>query len=395
MDFKGIFIDPDEYNLIEKDVGEGGFSKIQKVKNKNDDNEYVAKIISQGVNDEKIQINFMREATILFNANHPAFVKLIGVSFRSLSDSDLYQPTIIMEYMPNGSLKEILDKEKNSIADAKWTPTKKYISLLGISSAMRFLHAHKIIHRDLKPGNVLIDENYYPKLCDFGLSKYDPDTFSDVTDLLNQTRDIGTPISMAPEMLNKEKYGPSLDVYSFGLLAFEIITNTQPFSEYEHSDPFVLYGKVLQGVRPKFVSDVPENMKILIEKCWDNDPNVRPTFDEIYKQLSTDLSHSPEDLDTGEIKAYLEMLESSQNNFIMVSEKSFDIIKKNFQKVSDFLFFACESNNIDLFKFLVSNQKIDFNQKIISNFICILFFFFFFSFLIMFIFYLFLKILKF
>ena len=69
-------------------------------------------------------------------------------------------------YLPNGSLIELLDKEKNSLADMNWTPTKKYISLIGIAAAMRYLHENNIIHRDLKPQNILIDADYYPRVCD-------------------------------------------------------------------------------------------------------------------------------------------------------------------------------------------------------------------------------------
>lgn len=70
------------------------------------------------------------------------------------------------EYLKNGSLKKILDKEKLSTADLNWTPTKKYICLLGICDAMRYLHENQIIHRDLKPQNILIDSDYYPRVCD-------------------------------------------------------------------------------------------------------------------------------------------------------------------------------------------------------------------------------------
>lgn len=61
--------------------------------------------------------------------------------------------------------------KKKSISDDNWSPTKKYISLLGISDAMRYLHKVGVIHRDLKPQNILMDSDYYPRVCDFGLSR--------------------------------------------------------------------------------------------------------------------------------------------------------------------------------------------------------------------------------
>ena len=90
------------------------------------------------------------------------------------TDPGKLQPTIITKYLPNGSLKDNLIKQQQSTADPNWTPTKRYITLLGISDAMRYLHEHDVIHRDLKPENILTCENYYPRICNFGLSRCFP-----------------------------------------------------------------------------------------------------------------------------------------------------------------------------------------------------------------------------
>lgn len=108
---------------------------------------------------------FLRESTILYKHSHPAIVKFIGINLHSFDNPDKLEPTIITEYLPHGSLKEILKKEQNSIADDNWSPTKKYICLLGIADAMRYLHRYGIIHRDLKPENILVDDEYYPRVC--------------------------------------------------------------------------------------------------------------------------------------------------------------------------------------------------------------------------------------
>ena len=107
-----------------------------------------------------------------------------------------------------------------SIADNNWSPTKKYICLLGISDAMRFLHKCGIIHRDLKPQNILVDSNFYPKVCDCGLSR-----------CFSMTGQIGTPLYMSPEMFeDEEHFGPAVDVYAFAILAYEIVTGKEPFA---------------------------------------------------------------------------------------------------------------------------------------------------------------------
>ena len=93
-------------------------------------------------------------------------------------------------------MKVILDKEKKNIADDKWNPTKKYISLLGIADAMRYLHEHRVIHSYLKPENVLIDEDYYPRVCNLGLSR----CFSEFLSK-SMTNIVGTPLYMATELI--------------------------------------------------------------------------------------------------------------------------------------------------------------------------------------------------
>ena len=78
---------------------------------------------------------------------------------------------IILEYLPNKTLKEILNLEKISNSPEGWDGTKKLINMYGIASAMSYLHANDIIHRDLKPENILLDSYLYPKVCDYGISK--------------------------------------------------------------------------------------------------------------------------------------------------------------------------------------------------------------------------------
>ena len=117
----------------------------------------------------------------------------------------MLSPTILMEYYTNGSLKVILDKEKKSIADDNWSPTKKYICLLGISDALRYLHKAGILHRDLKPQNILIDSNYYPKVCDFGYSRCFSNSLTNSMQL-SMTGNVGTPLYMAPELFTDDEY---------------------------------------------------------------------------------------------------------------------------------------------------------------------------------------------
>ncbi|KAK8871768.1 hypothetical protein M9Y10_007509 [Tritrichomonas musculus] len=305
MELEGVFFNSTDYELQKKKLGEGAFGTVYVAKNLIDKQLYAAKLIHspEGMSGHQ-QMLFLRESLTLNKLNHPSIVNPFV----------LLQPAIITEFLPHGSLKDNLDKEKKSIADSDWTATKKYIMLLGIADAMRYLHAHGIIHRDLKPENILVDEDYYPRVCDFGLSRCFSDSLTKSQNL-TMTGEIGTPLYMAPELLRGEDvYSASVDVYAFSILAYEIVTGDEPFSELgEKISPFGFAHKVINGHRPKFGGGVSKKMKNLLTRCWSDDPKSRPSFEEIFSELS-DMSIIEETVDEEEVQAFLDMLEDAKKS---------------------------------------------------------------------------------
>ena len=146
---------------------------------------------------------------------------------------------------------------------------------------MSFLHLHHIIHRDLKPANILMDDYLCPKIADFGFSKVLHTNKESMT--IESTLNIkGTPIYLSPEIWSHQEYGPACDVYAFGIIVFEIMTNSEP---YKNCDIFKIRTKVLNGERPEIDSSVPDCYRDLIESCWSQNPKDRPSFEEIVKNL--------------------------------------------------------------------------------------------------------------
>lgn len=379
MDFQGIFFDTKDFKLLKRHrLGKGAFGIVYLAENKQDHQLYAAKIIDVEDNfDGNDQMQIMRESSILSKLNHIAVVKFIGVNFRSFEDSAILQPAIITEYIKNGSLKAILDQEKEGTVDHEWTPSKKYICLLGICSAMKYLHLKGVLHRDLKPENVLIDDEYFPKVCDFGLSRCFPESLSKSMNLA-VTGQIGTPLYMAPELLDdEEKYGTGVDVYAFSILAYEIVAGKQPFYELgKDLNAITLRQKVLNGDRPSLSDDIPENMQKLLQRCWSQNPNERPSFDEIFQLLSSDFSYSPEDVDEDEVNNYLEMiddsLEKEENKSNKINDKIFndclEISRRKLEKASDLIDIfasACEEGNIEIVEYFITNKLIDINTIIV------------------------------
>lgn len=319
MDFKNVFFNVKDYILDNtKLLGSGSFGQVCVAKKIGDDqNLYAAKIIIINDNyDGDKEALIMREAWIMSELKHHAIVKFYGINFRSFDDKLNFQPIIITEFLPH-DLETILKAEQRCNVDHKWTPTKKYICLLGIADGMRYLHDNDIIHRDLKPGNILLDEDFNPKICDFGLSRFLPDEF---TSTVGSMTNAGTPLYMAPEVFDNEgdvPYDESIDVYSFGMLAYQLVTGKKLYYELFEKGitSFRFCKKVKEGARPTFTKsgDVPKKMQDLISSCWDPDPNARPTFKYIFETLKSDLSYSPEQVDEREIAEYLDSIADSEN----------------------------------------------------------------------------------
>lgn len=134
------------------------------------------------------------------------------------------------------------------------------------------------------------------------------------------TGKIGTPLYMVPELLgsddeNKADYGKAVDVYAFAMLAYEIVTGKKPFFENGENISIQKHNEmVMNGERPLFTKDVPDKMITLIQKCWSQKPDDRPSFEGIFGTLSSDFSFSPEDVDEDEINNYLEMINENCND---------------------------------------------------------------------------------
>ncbi|KAK8883823.1 hypothetical protein M9Y10_042922 [Tritrichomonas musculus] len=398
MELEDAFFETSDYELTNTKLGEGQFGEVFLVKNIDDDKLYAAKIINVQCNySGKEQLRLIRETAILHSLDHPAIVKFYGVNFHAFDDPSQLSPTILTEYLAKGSFKEVLKKAEHGLADHEWNATKKHICLLGIADAMRYLHSHGVLHRDLKPENILIDGDYRPRIADFGMSRCFSKALSRSMQL-SMTGKIGTPLYMSPELFeDEEHFSPGVDVYAFGIMAYEIASGQEPYSENGKSITLTnLVRKVLNGKRPDFVEGITEPMWELITRCWSKDPKERPSFDEIFDELSTNFSLLDEDVDEEEINEYIKYLGDKRNEKTAVSEEKDDfrfeydqLVKKqeNDKKIysdmlkiligkhsgigdlyfdsvkGNILHLACKAGNIELVKYLISLNKIDLASK--------------------------------
>lgn len=122
---------------------------------------------------------------------------------------------------------------------------------------------------------------------------------------------VGTPLYMAPELLDSDEnhFSFSVDVYSFCMIMYEIISGQVPFSENGKQMSITkLQTIILSDERPKYVNGITKPMLMLLTRCWSKSINERPSFDEIFKELSTNFSYFDEEIDEEEVKNYLDYL---------------------------------------------------------------------------------------
>lgn len=252
-----------EYNDIEFIcmVGAGAFGEVWKCEYKNVLR--ACKVINKKRMKEDDLYLLKNEVEIWKNARHPNIVCLydvITIEPKLYCISDLMEETLFDIHVRMNRM----DLKPRIITIIK--------QLIQISDAMTYLHSFNIIHRDLKSQNILCKEEQM-FVSDFGLSRYYEN---------EMTSETGSYRWMAPEVVRHEQYDKSCDVYSFAMLQYEMITLCVPFASYS---PVEVAFSVARGKRPPLPPGLPEDLKILIENCWNASKRVRPTFEEINKDL--------------------------------------------------------------------------------------------------------------
>jgi hypothetical protein len=252
---------------------------------------------------QEVQKEMMSEVEALRQLQHPCIVSLKGWCRGRGSEGG----KIITEYVGGGNLRKLLRSDNK--APEWWTASKKAITIAGIVLGMKFIHSRNFIHRDLKPTNILLDEEHNVKIGDFGTSRI---YSADVT-----LTSVGNDLYMAKEVSSGE-YDQKVDVYSFGIILYEIITGNGVFSNEGIKGE--LYADMLKGNRPKIPEEVMPFVRELIDKCWCQDASARPDFSEIWRTLKEREFKVLPGVDIEAVKGWCTVLEAKERRLGIKSD---------------------------------------------------------------------------
>nr|XP_043628565.1 serine/threonine-protein kinase STY13-like [Erigeron canadensis]XP_043628566.1 serine/threonine-protein kinase STY13-like [Erigeron canadensis] len=214
-----------------------------------------------------LEQQFQQEVTMLARLKHSNIVKFVGAC---------YKPRvlcIVTEYAKGGSLRQSLSRRRNKSAVPLKTAVKQ---ALDIARGMEYIHGFGLIHRDLKSDNLLIASDKSIKIADFGFARIE-------VQKEEMTPEMGTYRWMAPEMIQRRSYTQKVDVYSFGIVLWELITGKLPYQNLK--DVQLAFAVVNKGLRPTIPDDCLPIFREIMTRCWDVEPTVRPHFTEVVQML--------------------------------------------------------------------------------------------------------------
>ncbi|XP_066542571.1 mitogen-activated protein kinase kinase kinase 13 isoform X2 [Hoplias malabaricus] len=289
-----------EYKLQQQDMWEVPFEEISELQWLGSGAQgavFLGKFRSEEVAIKKVREQKETDIKHLRKLKHPNIIGFKGVC----TQAPCY--CIIMEYCAQGQLYEVLR------AGRKITPRLLVDWASGIASGMNYLHLHKIIHRDLKSPNVLVTHNDVVKISDFGTSK-------ELSDKSTKMSFAGTVAWMAPEVIRNEPVSEKVDIWSFGVVLWELLTGEIPYKDVDSSA--IIWGVGSNSLHLPVPSTCPDGFKILMKQTWQGKPRNRPSFRQILLHLDI---------------ASADVLGTPQETYFKSQSEWREEVKKHFEKI--------------------------------------------------------------
>ena len=265
-----LTIDPSQILLGER-IGIGSFGEVHRALWRG------TEVAVKRFLDQDISRNLLDEVTfeidIMRRLRHPNVVLLMGAVTVPGNLS------IVTEFLHRGSLFKLLHREQPPAVAAALDNRRRMRMAMDVVRGMHYLHSFEpmIVHRDLKSPNLLVDKSFVVKVCDFGLSRMKRNTY------LSSKTNAGTPEWMAPEVLRNEASDEKADVWSFGVILWELATVLEP---WQGLNPMQVVGAVgFAGKQLEIPADVDEVIANMCRDCWQTNPRERPSFEHLAESL--------------------------------------------------------------------------------------------------------------
>ncbi|MCI0489986.1 MAG: serine/threonine protein kinase [Blastocatellia bacterium] len=267
---------------VERYIGGGGMGSVYAARHSVINKQVAIKIFTPDPEqDPSLPERFQHEAEASARIRHPNIVPVND--FGQTSDGTLY---MVMEYVEGFPLRQLLDKEE------KLSPERAVAFGSQICAAIAVAHSANIIHRDLKPENILIemiDGRETARVFDFGIAK-----LKDKQGLTKVGTVLGTPDYMSPEQCSSKEVDARSDIYSLGIILYELLSGQVPFIAPKYQQ--VLVKHVIEPPRPldELRPDIPESLVYAVMRALEKEPDLRhQTATELADDLLASLKSSP------------------------------------------------------------------------------------------------------
>ncbi|XP_065218385.1 mitogen-activated protein kinase kinase kinase 7-like [Planococcus citri] len=308
-----------DYDDIEKKeiVGKGSFGTVYKGVWEN-------KLVAVKHLVTEVERSLSIEIRQMSRVDHPNIVKLYGACLKT-------PVCLVMEYAEGGSLYNVLHGDQK----LRYNAGHAISWCLQCAKGVAYLHNMRpkaLIHRDLKPPNLLLDSTgKVLKICDFG-------TACDLKTYMSNNK--GSPAWMAPEVFEGHTYSEKCDIFSWGIILWQVLSRQKPFNEVGVNALRIMWS-VHQGKRPPLIEGCPKPLEILMTKCWSKDTSSRPPMQEVVRQMSALFRFFPEHSEPLVYEYYdssrssIDDMQTEEDSCVSdIPESSLDSQKSNIKSIS-------------------------------------------------------------
>lgn len=278
---------PSQELEVIRPVGSGAFGDAMLAKWHNDTDVVVKMLHKDMYRNSDAVAEFQHEAAVMHMlGKHPHVVELLGIC-SDFSTADDTSFSLVTEYLPNGSLQDVLKPSSSSLnSQPPFGLFSRTIMARDAAHGLANIHEGHFLHRDIAARNCLVDDHFRVKVCDFGLSrKLNPSGF-----MFDDDRHGFGPLKwMAPEsILPPHLFSMQSDSYMFGVLMYEIFSGQQPFPSLSTREAIAL---IREGKHVPIPEGLPATHGKLMQQCFELHPLQRPTMDQIYSSLDSWVVH--------------------------------------------------------------------------------------------------------